>query len=255
MLMEIKMRKTVFGILVVMSLVGVSLAEDTLESKGIGVDVTLDFNSKYIWRGQNLVDDWVLQPGASTTIGGFTFGIWGNVDMTNENGEEWEFTEIDYSIDYSGSLTDTIGYSLGYIYYEFPNAGGDTYEFYGGLSFDTFLSPSVTWYYDADEVEGSYVSFAIGHSIEEIAKLSEDTPVGMEIGLNIGWADSDYNAAYWDVADDGFNDMTLSVGFPMEFGGWSVSPSINYVKLLDSDIRSAGDDDIFFVGISLGSSF
>jgi hypothetical protein len=114
----------------------------------------------------------------------------------------------------------------------------------------------VTWYYDADEVEGSYVSFAIGHSFEEIAKLSEDTPIGMDIGLNVGWADSDYNVAYWGVDDDGFNDLTLSIGFPMEIGGWSVSPSVNYVKLIDSDIRSsASDDDIFFAGISLGTSF
>ncbi|MHC5160055.1 MAG: hypothetical protein ACYSOC_00300, partial [Planctomycetota bacterium] len=131
-------------------------------------------------------------------------------------------------------------------------ASGDTYEFYGGLNFDTFLSPSVTWYYDADEVEGSYVSFAIGHSIE----LPENIPFGIDLGLNVGWADSDYNAAYWDVDDDGFNDLTLSVGFPMEIGGWSVTPSVNYVSLIDSDISdAASDDDIVYAGISLGTSF
>jgi uncharacterized protein (TIGR02001 family) len=253
MLMEIKMRKVMVvtcGVCLLLS--GVSFALDS----GIGIDVTTDFYSKYVWRGQNLTDDWVMQPGVSTSFGGFTLGIWGNVDMTDENGEEWEFTEIDYSIDYSGSLTDVVGYSVGYIYYEFPSVGGDTYEFYGGLSADVALSPSVTWYYDADEVEGSYVSFAIGHSFEEIAKLSEDTPIGMDIGLNVGWADSDYNVAYWGVDDSGFNDLTLSIGFPMEIGGWSVSPSVNYVKLIDSDIRSsASDDDIVYAGVSIGTSF
>jgi hypothetical protein len=114
----------------------------------------------------------------------------------------------------------------------------------------------VTWYYDADEVDGSYVAFGLGHSIEEIANLSEDTPIGMDIGLNLGWADSDYNAAYWDVDDDGFNDLTLSIAFPMEIGGWSVTPSVNYVSLIDSDISdAASDDDIFYAGISLGTSF
>ena len=252
------MRKVIVRLLVCAALIGIFLAEDAAatEESGIGVDVTFDFNSKYVWRGQNLVDDWVFQPGASTTFGGFTLGIWGNMDMTDENGEEWEFTEINYYVDYSGDLAEGIGYSVGYIYYEFPSAGGDTYEFYGGLSFDTFLSPSVTWYYDADEVKGSYVSFTLGHSIEQIAKLSEDMPIGMDVGLNIGWADSDYNAFYWDVDDDGFNDLTLSVGFPVQIGKWSVSPSVNYVKLIDSDVRSsASDDDIFYAGISLGTSF
>ncbi len=245
------MRKSVVGFCVVMSLAGLAFAEDATESKSIGVDVTLDFNSKYVWRGQNLVDDWAMQPGASTTIGGFTFGVWGNVDMTDENGEEWEFTEVDYYLDYSGVLTDDIGYSLGYIYYEFPSAGGDTYEFYGGLSFDTFLSPSVTWYYDADEVEGSYVALALGHSIE----LPEDTPFGIDVGLNVGWADSDYNAAYWGVSEYGFNDLTLSVGFPIELSGWTVTPSINYVKLIDSDISDVADDDIVYAGIGLATVF
>ena len=255
-LLEMNMRNAVVSLLLVMCFVGTSFSEGeeavTDEAAGIGVDVTIDFYSKYVWRGQNLVDDWVLQPGASTTFGNFTLGVWGNVDMTNENDEEWNFTEVDYYADYSADLTDGIGYSLGYIYYQFPQASGDTYEFYGGLNFDTFLSPSVTWYYDADEVEGSYVSFAIGHSIE----LPENIPFGIDLGLNVGWADSDYNAAYWDVDDDGFNDLTLSVGFPMEIGGWSVTPSVNYVSLIDSDISdAASDDDIFYAGISLGTSF
>lgn len=246
------MRKTVFGVLVVVSLVGVSFAEDAIESKGIGVDVTLDFNSKYIWRGQNLVDDWVMQPGASMGFGGFTLGVWGNVDMTNENGEEWEFTEADYYVDYSGSLAEGIGYSIGYIYYEFPQAGGDTQEVYGGLSLDTFLSPSVTWYYDFDQVEGSYVAFGLGHSIE----LSKEFPLALDLGLNIGWGDDDYNAAYWGVDDDGFNDLTLSAGLPIELGSWTFTPSVNYVALIDSDISdAAGDDDIVYVGIGLSTSF
>lgn len=249
------MNKAVIGLLVFAGFACFSYAENTATSESIGVDVTLDFYSKYIWRGQKVVDDWVLQPGVSTTMGGLTLGVWGNVDMTDENDEEWHCTEVDYYFDYSGDLAEGIGYSFGYIYYAFPQGSDDTYEFYGGLNFETLLSPSVTWYYDADEVEGSYVSFAVGHSFDEIAKLSEDVPVGMDIGLNIGWANSDYNAYYWGVTDDGFNDLTLSAGFPIQLGGWTVSPSVNYVTLIDSDISDAGDDDIVYAGISLGTSF
>lgn len=246
------MRKLVIALLV-MCAGGVSLAE------GVGVDFTTDFYSKYVWRGQNIVDDWVVQPGVSTTIENVTLGIWGNVDMTEENSEEWNFTEVDYYVDYSASLTDGIGYSIGYIYYDFPRSEAETQEIYGGLSFDTVLSPSVTWYYDIEDVEGSYVALGLGHSVDEFAKLSEDTPIGLEVGLNIGWGDSDYNAAYFPTANagDGMNDLTLSFAFPMELGSWSVTPSLTYVTLLDSSIASSkGDDDqLFFAGIGLGTSF
>ena len=119
-------------------------------------------------------------------------------------------------------------------------------------SFDTFLSPSVTWYYDFDQVDGSYVAFGLSHSIE----LSEESPLALDLGLNIGWGDDDYNAAYWGVDDDGFNDLTLSAGLPIELGSWTLTPSVNYVVLIDSDISdAAGDDDIVYAGIGLSTSF
>ncbi len=233
------------------------------EETGIAFEVTTDFYSKYVWRGQNLVDDWVWQPGISASYQGFTAGLWGSLDLTHENGQSGEFTEYDFYGDYSVDLCEGIGASVGYINYKFPS-GGTTQEIYGGLSFDTLLSPSVALYYDFEDINGTYITAGIGHSAEEIAKISEEIPVGLDISLSIGWGDSNYNEGYWEKEDgnalheSGFNDLTLSIGFPMEIAGWSVTPSLNYVTLLDSNIRKAlasGDKDMFFTGISLGKSF
>ena len=91
--------------------------------------VAADFFSKYIWRGQNVVDDWVIQPSASIGYKGLTGSIWGNVDMTGDLVDDWEVSEIDYAIDYSNTFPgqETFGYSVGLIYYDFPNTivGGD----------------------------------------------------------------------------------------------------------------------------------
>ena len=54
-------------------------------------ELTGDFNGKYIWRGQNLVDDPVFQPGLSAGYQGFTVGIWGNLETTNINRNSGEF--------------------------------------------------------------------------------------------------------------------------------------------------------------------
>ncbi len=113
---------------------GATYAEDEAE---IGFDLSAGSFNKYIWRGQNLVDDWVFQPGVSATYGGLTASFWGNLDMTDENGSNGEFSEIDLTLDYSGQFPgiDILGYSVGMINYDFPVNGSadDTTEVYAGF--------------------------------------------------------------------------------------------------------------------------
>lgn len=216
----------------------------------VSFEVTTDFFSKYVWRGQNVTDDWVFQPGVSATYGGLTGGFWGNLDLTDENDESGEFIEYDWYVDYSGQITETIGYSVGGIYYYFPG-GEATTEVYAGLSVDTIASPSLTVYYDIDEVEGAYVAFGVGHSFE-----GEDLPCGIDLSANLGWGDSSYNEAYWGTDGGELNDLTLSAAFPFEIGPVTVTPSVHYVALLGGDVSDAADDDsLFYAGIGLAYGF
>lgn len=248
------MKKTMLGVLavtIVLSFSGVLQAQDEVE-----FEFTSDFNSKYIWRGQTLTNGWVWQPGLSASYKGFTGGIWANMDLADVDDTQLEFDEVDPYIDYSGSINDLISYSIGYIYYSFPRSTANTQEIYGGLSFDTVLSPSVTLYYDIEASQSYYLSFSIGHSAEEIAKV-EDMSIGLDMSLSIGYAGAGYNDLYWSVDESQFNDLTLSIGFPFEIKGISVTPSINYMTLLGDDIKAAAGDneDRFWVGVSTGFSF
>ncbi len=217
----------------------------------VSFEVTSDFFSKYIWRGQNVTDDWSYQPGISATYKGFTAGVWGSLDMTDENDQEGEFIEYDWYVDYSGQINEMIGYSVGSIYYYFPS-GDPTTEIYGGLNFDVIANPSVTVYYDVDEVDGAYVALGVGHTLE-----NENWPCAIDLAANLGWGDSSYNEFYWGVDDGELNDLTLSAGFPFEVGPVSVTPSVNYVAVLGSDTSdAAGDDDsLFYAGVSLAYGF
>jgi hypothetical protein len=225
-------------------------------------EVTADYFSKYIWRGQNYNDDPVLQPGVSATYRGLTAMIWGSLETTNINGNSGDFSEVDYLLYYSGVLPslEGVNYSIGAGYYNFPGTKvKDTTEVYAELSFDLPLRPSVTFYHDVDEVEGTYVSLAVACSVERIAGLGKDMPLGMEIGASLGWGSGSYNKYYWGTDQSKLNDLTLSASFPMEIAGCTLAPSLNYVTLLSDDIRDTDaygtDSDFFFVGVSLSKSF
>jgi len=217
---------------------------------------------KYIWRGQNIDDDPVLQSSITASYENLTAAIWSNLELTNINGNSGDFSEIDYSLDYSAALPGMEGveYSVGSIYYDFPGtATKDTTEVYWGINFDLPANPSITVYHDVDEAEGTYVSLAIGHSVEKVTELVPDVPVGMEVGASLGWGSGSYNKYYWGTDQSKINDLTLSASFPVEIGGWTVAPSLNYATLLSDDIRNTDaygtDSDFFFADVSFSKKF
>lgn len=247
----------VIGLIVLTFGSGEASAEDEID-----FEVTADLFGKYIWRGQNLNDDPVFQPGVTAAYGNLTGGIWGSLELTNINGNSGDFSELEYWLDYSGAIPgiEGVGYSFGVIYYDFPGtATPDTTELYWALSFDLPLNPSITVYHDADEAEGSYVSLAVGHSIENIVKLGPDVPVGAEISASLGWASGSYNEYYWGTDQSKLNDLVLSVSFPVASGDWTLTPSLNYVTLLSDDMRDTDaygtDSDFFFAGVRVSKRF
>lgn len=241
---------------------GMAFAEDE-----IGFELTNDFAGKYIWRGQNLNDDPVFQPGISATYNNLTLGIWGNLDLTNINDRNGDFLEMDYYLDWSDDLSNVegVGYSIGLIYYDFPGSYADgtrlpdTLEAYLGFSFDLPASPSITAYHDLDEAEGTYITLGVGHTVEEVFEISPDVPVAMDLSATLGWGSASYDKYYWGIDQSKINDLVLSVSLPFEVEGITITPSVNYVTLLSDDIRDTDvygtASDFFFIGIGLTKKF
>jgi uncharacterized protein (TIGR02001 family) len=252
--------KLVYAGVVLLLFASVALAQE--EEDDFGIDISSDFYGKYIWRGQNLSDDPVFQPGIGITWGKFSIGFWGNMDLTNINGNSGDFSEIDYSLDYSDDFPgiEGLSYSVGVIYYDFPGtAVPDTTEVYWGLGFDVLLSPTITVYHDVDEAEGTYVNLGLSHSFGTIAELCQGVPVGLEISSGIGWGSGSYNKYYWGTDQSKMQDLSFSVAFPVEMKSWTITPSLNYVTLLSDDIRDTDvyrtESDYFFAGVSISKSF
>ncbi|MBN1817078.1 MAG: hypothetical protein JW828_06930 [Sedimentisphaerales bacterium] len=265
--MSTKVKLSLVLVTGLISLYGTIQASDETKLEfGVGVD----YFSKYIWRGQNLQDDGAIQPALSFTYGSLTGSIWGSLDLTNyadvdgdgSRDNSGEITEVDYSLDYTDSIPglEGLSYSIGVINYTFPNTPfDDTTEVYAGLGFDLPLSPTVTLYRDVDNIDGTYINFGVSHSYDKIAELASDMPVGMEISASLGWGSNAYNKGYWGISDDSAQDLTISLAFPFELSGWSVTPSISYISLMSSDLRAADtfdkDSDYLVFGIGISKTF
>jgi hypothetical protein len=229
------------------------------------ITASSDFLSKYVWRGQLLVDDWVAQTAVSLAYKGFTASLWGNLCLTDEVDAEGEFTEFDYALDYTALIPrqEVFSFSAGTIYYRFPNQVYEpTLEVYSGLSAAVPLAPAVKIFYDVadnidkDNIEGCYVQFSIGHTLEKVASWTEDAYCNLQLGASAGYGTSGYNKGYFAVDDSALNDLTLSVALPICLGKVTVKPLVGYATMLDSDIRTATDkSDNLFGGVGLAYSF
>jgi len=219
-------------------------------------DVLLDvaFETKYIWRGQTMVDDPVIQPGGSIELHGFTFSVWGNYDASDLD----RFTEWDYIFDYTFNIgevrekfamdendlefVDRLTLSGGYIFYTFPHLDSDAFnshEFYIGASYDVLLQPFVTYYLDFDSGAGSFLEFGLGHTFEFPAGINAD------LGITAG-----YNAGQWGY-DWSFSSLLFSgeVSIPV-LKYFEIAPNVNYSLALDNQY-----DSEFYGGVKVSISY
>ncbi len=239
------MKNLVIGIVIVLGLIGTTLAQDKLEATA-----QVDFFSKYIWRGQNFTDGPVTQPSVNLSYKRFTLSAWGNLELDNINSNRWNITETDITLDYTSYLPGqkVVEYSFGFIRYDFPNTSFDnTTEIYAGLGLKTSFNPYIKLYRDIDEADGTYVSVGISESLWH----------GFDVGASLGWGDRSYNNFYWGKNSDRLNDLVLSISRPIETKWFDIVPSLTYVSLLDKDlgrIGKSGRDDFVF-GISFRKEF
>jgi len=249
------LRVILFGLTVLSSWRGSVYADE----QGLKFAITADYFTKYIWRGQNLNDESVFQPSVSLSRNGFTASVWGNLDLTDENQNSGEFTELDYSIDYSASVPciNGVSFSVGALYYDFPHTDSEpTTEVYGGLNFDLPLTPYIKLYRDVQVINGSYLQVGIGHSIEKLRQFSNNCYCGLQIGSSIGYGSSQYNKDYFDIDSRKLNDWTLSAAIPFCIGAWTIKPSISYSTMLSDTIRKATEkSDNFWAGLTVSVEF
>lgn len=239
-----------------------SFAQEDEKAWSISLDQSI--SDKYIWRGIRMNEEGVNQGSIDASyeagdLGTVGVNVWYNLNLDNENaaenlGDSGEFSEVDYTLYWEKSF-DALTLGAGFIYYDFSEVNddnlGSTKEVYVSVAYDTFLAPSVTVYYDFEDVDGFYVDFSIGHSVD-LGVLDAT----LDLGASIGYADDDQASFYYSGAESGFSNYSLSaaVNFPL-LENVTLTPSVMYYGLLeDADTKDMADDDFVF-GVNLNLSF
>ncbi|MEE9369300.1 MAG: TorF family putative porin [Pontiella sp.] len=226
--------------------------------------------SAYVWRGQVLNNDIVMQPQITASSYGVSVNIWGNYDLgENNSGNKNDFSEMDVSLAYDIPLDlNDMVFSVGLINYNFPNTpdastsdgvANSTTELFGKatvLTLKDYVIPSVTLFGDIRQADGIYLLFDI------VAPYEISDYLYAEAGASAGWGDTSYNDYYWGGDQEkGFNDFNLYANLSYEiFENLTASANLTYTFLDGGAIRNAAkvlyeNDNKFWGGVNLAYDF
>ncbi|MDF7824936.1 hypothetical protein P4B35_13010 [Pontiellaceae bacterium B12227] len=224
--------------------------------------------SAHVWRGQVQNEDFVLQPQFTIAQNGISFNIWGNYNFSdNYVGVDNDLNEIDLSLAYTLPLDlNDISFDIGVISYQFPanGSGGtnakSTMELFAAahvLTFQDYVIPSVTFFGDIKEIDGTYVLFDI------VAPYQVSEYLSVEGGISTGWGSGSYNKSYWNIngGHKGFNDYNIYGTASYEvLDGLTASLNLTYTGVYGGAIKDGAKatyeaSEKFWGGVNLAYDF
>lgn len=221
----------------------------SLSAWAIGpVDISLDFVSRYIWRGMDLnMKKPALQPGVSTSIGPATIGFWGSISFEDKN-----LTETDFYLDFGIPLPKPMSLNVGLTYYgwywadNFDFGKNTSPELYVTAGLGVILSPTISLYYDFDNGDGYgsglYVLLGLSQTLFSagVVKVNVDATAGFVMG------------GAWLLNSDasGLSDLNLKLSVPVSAGPVTLTPfAVLTVRTMD-EVKGGDDDAVFWFGLS-----
>jgi hypothetical protein len=230
------------------------------EAPGLEASVDLGLYSAYVWRGQVINDEPVLQPQLNVGLAGFSLHAWGNLDLTdNVNDNAPAFSEVDLTAAYTRQF-GPVELSGSYTHYELVDQTVETEveTIVNGQPAITTVRedipstaevcleaslpdlpvvPTLCVVRDVKEADGFYGSIGAAYSYEVVKDAAS-----LDLSASIGGGDADYNAYYFGVDDAALNDATAVVSLTWAVNDdFSVTPGVQYSVLLDDAIRAGAD--------------
>ena len=257
----------------------IAQVEEAGSGSGLSIDVTLDWASKYMFRGFDVYDDsGAWQPSVEVGLWdtGITLGWWASYASSDRNqvlfydyadeakGEgptiigstsRRDLDEHDYYAYYNCSPVDGVDMELGWIYYDFIHLDSysDYHEPYGVITLSCLpLSPYFGAYYgfpkhDSVGGEGWNTTIGVSHSAELCQSFCGQGPMTLDLAADV-W----YNGGQYNV-DTGWSHATFggSLGIPLS-EKLSFSPGVYYQLSMEDTINP---EDEWWTVMSLSYSW
>ena len=216
---------------------------------GKNFNAQVDFTSRFIWRGFDLLPDnnSALQPSLTYDFGdsGFSLNVFTSFALTDRDIYKYA-DEIDLTLTYALKTQESLSLVLGFTNYgwwfahDFTFEDNTTQEFFVELGFPKVpFSPKLTAFYDINLGDGLYVQLEGGHSL----------PLRGELNLDLA-ATLGYNAGLYlpEGQDTGFSDLTIGASLPIKLGSLTLSPFVNYTFVF---LDAVNEDNELWFGASL----
>lgn len=228
----------------------------------INANFDVALNTKYVWRGANLVNDFVVQPSVKLSSSGFSFCFWGNMETSNWNAPnylkkpKWKFTEWDTSLDYTHQFDPTWSGTLGYVDYQFPGTGFKRFqEWYGAVGYTgQDVNAKLTVYRGVGKDRGTYATLNANKSFN--AQWGNKAQA-VNVGATLGWVDKKGGTNFYGANESGLSDLLLNASSTFELGkGWTMTPSLNYSTIMKNDfLKGAPRRTNFWAGFTFSRAF
>lgn len=194
--------------------------------------VTADYVTSYIWRGQVLDHDSVVEPGVNLNFNDLSVGYWGNWDVNNN--DSLNSGESDYYVGLTHALTDYLTVGIGHTWYGFPGAHTNSREVYASITLPKLpLTPTIFYAHDYDEgrinlITGerngasNYYSLTLSQSVPITLPYVEKYGASLELSSIFGYVDHQW------LAGRGWH-ITPSAGLKIPLAkNITVQPTIGY---------------------------
>jgi len=209
--------------------------------EGPSAEAGVDFNSAYLWRGLVFNDGWVAQPWldlANLRVGRVPveINLWSNFNHGDFGGTlpKNRFSEVDLTV----SAELGAGFSAGFVQYIYVGQEGEdpeertpgTGEVSLSWSKEGILAPTLTLFYDMEEVDGAFF----------LATLSHTFPLGDKASLELTGelgAASDAFARYYSGTKGGLHEYGATVRFNLQATDrLRLTATAGYAGSLDRDV-------------------
>lgn len=221
--------------------------------------------NKYVWRGINLVNGYVVQPSLTFSYQNWNLNFWGNYETTGINTyvgtatgknrvTEWD-TTLSYTHESKSGILD-----FGISHYDYPHTGfPSTTEVFAAIEGNSqsfagnswILTPNFSFNMDIDEADGYYAS--LGATAEHNLKNSDS----ISISTWFGYSDKKHNNYNYGNNKAALADFGLTTTYTRTFSDSTYGfASLSFTSLLDKGhLAGAPNRTNTILGFGFGMTF